>query len=88
MKTAANYPEDFTHKYSYDDFNYGKAELYIREPSAEELNFALEIICSYIYNNKHTVISAKFDSEDQTAKCTIEDKEKRILSERVEKNVY
>ena len=74
MKTVANYPEDFTHKYSIDEFNYGKAELYVREPSAEELNFALEIICSYISSHKNTVISAKFDSEEQTAKCTIEDK--------------
>lgn len=29
MKTVANYPEDFTCKYSSDEFNYGKAELYL-----------------------------------------------------------
>lgn len=74
MKTDINYPEDFPCKYSSDEFNYGKTELYIRKPSTEELSFAMEIICSYIHHHKSMVISAKFDRKEQTAKCTIEDK--------------
>lgn len=79
MKAVANYPEDFACKYSNDEFNYVKAELYVRAPSTEELSFALEIVCCYIFHHKDTVISAKFYSEEQIAKCTIEDKKRRIL---------
>lgn len=79
MKVDINYPRDFAHTYSCDEFNNGKSEIRVREPSTEELSFAVEIICSYICHHKSVVISAKFDREEQAAKCTMEDKTRETL---------